>query len=130
MGDLGYLDEQGRLWFCGRKAHRVETGTERLLSIPCEAVFNQHPLVRRSALVSVRRGEAVEPGICVELEPGATDTGRQTLVHELEVLAQGAPHTRSIRRFFVHPGFPVDVRHNAKIDRLALSRWASQQVGV
>ena len=25
MGDLGYLDEQGRLWFCGRKSHRVVT---------------------------------------------------------------------------------------------------------
>ncbi|MFH1467116.1 MAG: fatty acid CoA ligase family protein [Pseudomonadota bacterium] len=125
MGDLGYLDEQGRLWFCGRKAHRVETGTERLLTIPCEAVFNQHPLVRRSALVAVRRGEAVEPGICVELEPGAA--AGDALVGELEALGAAAPHTRSIQRFFVHPGFPVDVRHNAKIDRLALGRWASQQ---
>src|SRR5690606_39338033 len=23
MGDVGYLDASGRLWFCGRKAHRV-----------------------------------------------------------------------------------------------------------
>jgi acyl-CoA synthetase (AMP-forming)/AMP-acid ligase II len=129
MGDLGYLDEQGRLWFCGRKAHRVETGSERLLTIPCEAVFNRHPRVRRSALVAVVRGENVEPGVCVELEAGGAEVDLRALVAELEALAQGAPHTRSIRRFFVHPGFPVDVRHNAKIDRLALSRWASQQAG-
>ena len=27
MGDLGYIDTQGRIWVCGRKAHRVETIT-------------------------------------------------------------------------------------------------------
>ena len=25
IGDLGYLDDEGRLWFCGRKSHRVMT---------------------------------------------------------------------------------------------------------
>ena len=25
MGDVGYRDEQGRIWFCGRKTHRVIT---------------------------------------------------------------------------------------------------------
>ncbi|MDD5169421.1 MAG: fatty acid CoA ligase family protein, partial [Syntrophales bacterium] len=53
MGDVGYLDDFGRLWFCGRKTHRVEAGENTLFTIPCEAIFNHHPRVRRSALVGI-----------------------------------------------------------------------------
>jgi acyl-CoA synthetase (AMP-forming)/AMP-acid ligase II len=124
MGDLGYLDEQGRLWFCGRKAHRVEAGGERWLSVPCEAVFDRHPAVFRSALVRLGEGAATRPGLCVELEPGA-QLDREVLFEELRALGAEHPHTVGIREFLVHPGFPVDIRHNAKVDRLALSRWAT-----
>lgn len=51
MGDVGYMDEHGRLWFCGRKNHRVVTSESTLFTIPCEAVFNLHPQVARTALV-------------------------------------------------------------------------------
>ena len=37
MGDLGYFDSEGRLWFCGRKAHRVQIGSKCLFTIPTEA---------------------------------------------------------------------------------------------
>jgi Acyl-CoA synthetases (AMP-forming)/AMP-acid ligases II len=53
MGDLGRQDETGRLWFCGRKTHRVESVHGPLFTIPVEAVFNTHPLVYRSALVGI-----------------------------------------------------------------------------
>ena len=53
MGDVGYLDEQGRFWFCGRMAHRVQTAAGPMFTIPCEAIFNQHPAIYRSALVGV-----------------------------------------------------------------------------
>lgn len=56
MGDLGYLDVLGRLWFCGRKAHRVQTGKDTLYTIPCEAIVNVHEEVFRSALVGVPGG--------------------------------------------------------------------------
>ncbi len=128
MGDLGYLDEQGRLWFCGRKAHRVEVGGQRWLSVPCEAVFNRHPAVKRTALVAVRRGETVEPGLCVELEASASvDWG--DLVEALRRLGAEHEHTADIAHFLRHPGFPVDIRHNAKVDRLALGCWASRKLG-
>ena len=55
MGDVGYFDEQGRLWMCGRKGHRVDAETGTMYTIQCEAVFNTHPAVRRSALVGVTR---------------------------------------------------------------------------
>src|SRR5262249_4116845 len=53
MGDLGYLDPQGRVWFCGRKSQRVQTAAGTLFTIPCEGVFNEHPAVFRTALVGV-----------------------------------------------------------------------------
>jgi acyl-CoA synthetase (AMP-forming)/AMP-acid ligase II len=52
IGDVGYLDEQERFWFCGRKAHRVVTAERTYFSIPCEAIFNRHPKVFRSALAN------------------------------------------------------------------------------
>ncbi len=36
MGDVGYLDDQNRFWFCGRKNHRVITNDGPMYTIPCE----------------------------------------------------------------------------------------------
>ena len=47
-------------------------------------------------------------------------------VRELDGLARAHAHTRSIRRFYFRAAFPVDVRHNAKIHRLTLARWAAK----
>lgn len=127
MGDLGYLDAQGRIWFCGRKSHRVVTERETLYTIPCEAVFNTHPAVFRSALVGVPRAADTEPVLCVELEPAARSTSRDPLCAELLALAARHPHTRSIKTFLFHPAFPVDIRHNAKIFREKLAAWARRQ---
>ncbi len=126
MGDVGYMDDRGRIWFCGRKAHRVVTARETLFTIPCEAVFNTHPSVARSALVGVRRGGETDPVLCVEREPGVTFSPRE-LEAELRDLGAKHPHTRSIQRFLFHPAFPVDIRHNAKIFREKLAVWASRQ---
>lgn len=126
MGDLGYLDAQGRIWFCGRKSQRVVTCQGTFFTIPCEAIFNTHPSVFRSALVGVKRGSETEPVICVELEPEAR-ANIEPLTAELRDLAARHLHTRPIQRFLVHPGFPVDIRHNAKIFREKLATWASRQ---
>jgi acyl-CoA synthetase (AMP-forming)/AMP-acid ligase II len=131
MGDLGYLDETDRFWFCGRKSHRVITATGTLFTIPCEAIFNQHPAVYRSALVGVGpRGEE-RPVIIVEPWPERRPASRvdaSRLVSELEVLAQRHAHTAGIRDFFVLDALPVDIRHNAKIFREILAIWASKKV--
>jgi acyl-CoA synthetase (AMP-forming)/AMP-acid ligase II len=125
MGDLGYVDEKGRLWFCGRKSHRVAALPETLFTIPCEGVFNQNPRVRRSALVGVPAGEGQIPVLCVELEPGAD---REQVRRELLETAQRFAHTQRIREVLFHPGFPVDVRHNAKIFREKLAVWAKGRI--
>ena len=129
MGDLGHLDEQGRLWFCGRKAHRVETGGGTLFSVCCEAVFNAHPRVRRTALVGVGERPHQTPVIVVELARGDDGGRREQLTAELLALGAERPHTAGIREVLYHPGFPVDVRHNAKIRREDLAVWAARELG-
>jgi acyl-CoA synthetase (AMP-forming)/AMP-acid ligase II len=126
MGDMGYLDEQRRLWFCGRKAHRVHTEKGVLYTIPCEAIFNEHPLVRRSALVGLGpRGKQL-PALVVESAALIKDQDR--FFAELRQLAQANPLTAEIEVFLLHPDFPVDIRHNAKIFREKLASWACKKM--
>ncbi|TNE48456.1 MAG: peptide synthase [Deltaproteobacteria bacterium] len=129
MGDVGWLDEQGRMWFYGRKKHRVETADGPMFTVPCEAIFNQHPKVYRSALVGLGNAPNQKPVIIVELEPEHASTNKDQLFAELKELSQKHDHTRSIDLFMTHPSFPVDIRHNAKIFREKLTVWASKQLG-
>ncbi|KAF1686997.1 peptide synthase [Pseudoxanthomonas broegbernensis] len=125
MGDVGYFDAEGRLWFCGRKTQRVEAADGPLYTEQAEPVFNVHPQVRRTALVGVGAPGAQVPVLCVELAPGVRAAGFARIEDELRQIGARHPHTARIGRFLRHPGFPVDIRHNAKIGREALARWAA-----
>jgi len=128
MGDLGYFDDQGRLWFCGRKSHRVVTSERTFFTEPVEGIFNSHPLVFRTALVGVVRSGTMQPMLCVELEAEARRTSKTKLTEEL--LARGARHKTShpIQTILFHDAFPVDIRHNSKIFREKLAVWAAKRV--
>jgi len=128
MGDLGFIDEQGRVWFCGRKSHRVITEMGTLFTIPCESVFNQHPAVFRTALVGVGRPPRQRPVLCVELEDKRNWQGDAGIGEELHRLGATSPQTAVIRDILFHPRFPVDIRHNAKIFREKLAVWAQTKV--
>ncbi len=127
MGDVGYLDTKGRIWFCGRKSHRVMTAHGPLYTIPAEGVFNTHPKVFRTALVGVGSGSNQKPVLCVELEEKAGKPEQDQIRTELFQLGSGYPHTKKIRTILFHPAFPVDIRHNAKIFREKLAVWAQGQ---
>ena len=128
MGDIGYLDELGRLWFCGRKAHRVCADGGTLFTIPCEAIINEHQDVFRSALVGVPRAEGgMRPVLIIEAQPGFSGNSDQ-LLREVAELAAASNVTRRIETFLIHPNFPVDIRHNAKIFREKLADWATKKV--
>ena len=131
MGDVGYLDDKGRLWFCGRKNHRVVTARKTMFTIPCEAIFNQHPSVFRSALVGVGPRSSQRPVIVVEPKDGAMPARAQDaerFARELLDLAGKSELTRDIRDVLLHRGFPVDFRHNAKIIREQLALWAADRI--
>ena len=128
MGDLGYLDPEGRLWFCGRKADRVKTAQGPLYTVPCEAVFDTHPKVRRTALVGVATDKGEEPVLCVELLSTGSRAERSAVTRGLLEIGARHPHTRPVRTILYHRGFPVDIRHNAKIGRPELARWATRRL--
>ncbi len=128
MGDLGYRDAQGRVWFCGRKAHRVTTPHETLFTIPCEAIFNTHADVFRTALVGVGAQGRQLPVLCVELEKGTDTSAVKRIYQELLEIGSQFEITRDIKRVLFHPSFPVDIRHNAKIFREKLAVWAAEKV--
>ncbi|MDD2272519.1 MAG: fatty acid CoA ligase family protein [Desulfuromonadaceae bacterium] len=128
MGDVGYRDKSGRIWFCGRKAHRVVTSEGPLFTIPVEGVFNTHPAVFRTALVGVGMPGSQQPVLCVELEKRSGKPEQEQIRMELREIGSHYPHTRDIRQILFHPAFPVDIRHNAKIFREKLAVWAKEKL--
>jgi acyl-coenzyme A synthetase/AMP-(fatty) acid ligase len=131
MGDVGYLDPAGLLWFCGRKAHVVETAQGRMFSVCCEAIFDEHPDVYRSALAGAGSKPQQTPVIVVEPEAGRlprTPDDEARLRRELLELGAANPLTASIRTVLFHPSLPVDTRHNVKINREALAAWAASRI--
>ena len=128
MGDVGWLDAQGRLWFCGRKDHRVVTGQGTLFSIPCEAIFNNHPQVWRTALVGVGPPGRQRPVIIVEPRARLSPPAWKNLAEELAALTKTNPRTLPITTFLRRRSFPVDPRHNAKINRERLAVWAAREL--
>ena len=125
MGDLGWVDDEGRLWFCGRKSQRVVTADSTLCTEQVEPVFNTHPDVRRTALVGIGVAGAQRPVLCVELRDGIRRDAQARIAAELQHLGEGFVHTAKIETFLFHPKFPVDIRHNAKIGREQLASWAA-----
>ena len=122
MGDLGYIDAQGRLWFCGRKAHRIKQSSGFVCAVPIEQVLNQHHKVYRSAIVS-----GLNQSIVAVLEMESGSQLDEVCEFELRALCASAEIKVRIDAFVRHGKFPVDIRHNAKIDRPSLSRWVQRK---
>ena len=122
MGDIGYLDEQGRLWFCGRKSHRIETPTGLVPAVPVENIVNEHPAVFRSALVGLGERRQEVPVLLVELEQG--HEWSEALATELRERLEGTRWEGVVTAMEPYQGFPVDPRHNSKIRREVLKAWA------
>jgi len=128
MGDLGWKDSKGRIWFCGRKNHRVVTADETLFTIPVEAIFNNHKKVFRSALAGAGPKRMQTPVIFIE--PTQKTGNEKIFIKELLDLAKSSPLTASIEHIFIEKAFPVDIRHNSKIFREKLSIKAKKKLNL
>jgi acyl-CoA synthetase (AMP-forming)/AMP-acid ligase II len=129
MGDLGRFDEQGRLWFQGRRAHRIRTSGGDVPNVPLENLFLGHPAVARCAAVGIG-----EPGgaqrVVLIVEPrtkGLLVRRRQPRLERelLEFARARSPLAELVESVLWKRTFPVDPRHNAKIDNTQLAAWAT-----
>lgn len=128
MGDVGYIDEEGRLWYCGRKSHRVITPVGTLFTECVEGVFNAHPQVNRTALVGVAIKGVMTPVLCVELKKSLVEPDTEAIRTELYALGAEYPMSSCICKILFHSGFPTDIRHNSKIVREKLAIWAQEKL--
>ena len=130
MGDVGRLDGEGWLWFQGRLSHRLETEKGLVMPVGIENVFNLHERVRRSALVGVGARGSERPVLVVEPEPGTPRGKRVRAVLSTDILRAGLwfPPCAIVERVLYRAALPVDVRHNAKIKRGTLKRWAEREL--
>ncbi|GAB2453725.1 acyl-CoA synthetase (AMP-forming)/AMP-acid ligase II/pimeloyl-ACP methyl ester carboxylesterase [Conyzicola lurida] len=121
-GDVGHLDDQGRLWVEGRMPHVIVTADGVVTPVGPEQRFESVFEVARAALVGIGpRGEqqlvavieTVPPAFGVSLATSALASAVRSAV-DLPIAA-----------VLVVPHLPTDIRHNSKIDRVRLGEWAS-----
>ena len=125
IGDAGYLDDKGRLWVVGRVTQRVRGAQGPVFSLLCEPVFDAHPKVRRSGLVGISSGTSEQAVVCIEAMP---DADPSSLRRELLALASKHPTTKDVADLLFIACLPVDPRHNSKIERPKLARWAAAKL--
>ena len=119
-GDVGHVDGSGRLWVEGRAVHVIETTDGPVTSVPVERVVERTLGVPRVAAVGV--GPAGRQQLVVVLEqPDADDGPADSSTADRVRSALGRP----VAAVLTVSALPVDIRHNAKIDRAAVAAWAS-----
>lgn len=126
MGDLGRVDEQGRLWMLGRKSEQVQVDGVAWYPVAVEGIAERHPDVERAALVDA----GGKPALVLQLRkaPWHKDVAeRNRISREVRERLAEHPPFDSLKEVLFKPDFPVDLRHNIKIDRAALGRWAATQ---
>jgi len=128
MGDAGYFDTGGRLWYCGRKSQRVVSQHTTMFADQIEAIFNVHPEVARTALVGIGPHGRQTPVLCVEPLGKPGSHRRERIRIDLLQLGRNNKATSSIKQILFHKSFPVDIRHNAKIGREKLAMWAAEKL--
>ena len=134
-GDLGHLDESGRLWIEGRVVHAIRTATSAVSPVPLEVAAERCAGVSRAAAVGVGPAGAQQVVMVVEVTRGrgrGRGRGRRIGLASLELTGQvraaigavgGSPPVAAV---LVADRFPVDVRHNSKIDRTLLAARAQR----
>ncbi len=134
-GDVGYLDDVGRFWYCGRKSQRVVTPAGPLFTECVEGVFNRHPDVELSALVGVGRAGDQLPVIAIKFRARETQTlvrlsrnsGREVFA-DFGALAATAIPAHTVCDWMDFEEMPVDIRHNSKINREFLREGVSIRI--
>ena len=125
-GDLGYRDQDGRIWIVGRKSHSVKLHNGLFLHTkPVEEFFNSR-LGIRTAIVQGLDNQ--KPILIVEKSVINWPEMRTSLKNELSDFSESFGEKLNLE--FIHYGksFPVDSGHEAKIEREKLNHWAIKKL--
>jgi acyl-CoA synthetase (AMP-forming)/AMP-acid ligase II len=122
-GDLGYLDDEGRLFVTGRLKNIIKHGGETIFPQEAEQIADRLPFVRRSAAVGIDTGgpEGEQLYVFAEMSKGAGLD--DAALHEAAVQIVEATHAqlglRPGRVYLLKPhGIPLT--HNGKTQHAAL----------
>jgi acyl-coenzyme A synthetase/AMP-(fatty) acid ligase/pimeloyl-ACP methyl ester carboxylesterase len=118
-GDVGHLDADGRLWVEGRAVHVIEAAGGSITSVPIERMVERALGARRVAAVGV--GPAGSQQLVIVIED--PDASNGPAANELAASVRAAVDEQ-VAAVLTVPQLPVDIRHNAKIDRAAVAGWA------
>lgn len=120
-GDVGHLDDQGRLWVEGRLPHVLVTDSGPLAPVGAEQEIERLAEVRRAALVGV--GPCGLQQAVAVVEAGSARPGLASPDLSAAVRARTSQPLAAVLSV---PRLPTDIRHNSKIDRTRLSEWAER----
>lgn len=124
-GDVGHLDDEGRLWVEGRMEHMLTTPAGVRTPVAAEQAIELHPAVARAAVVGVGPSGTQAAVAIIETVPPAKHAGLAPSALAAEVRAAVDLPMAAV---VVVDAMPTDVRHNSKIDRAKLSRWAARML--
>ncbi|MGQ7843960.1 alpha/beta fold hydrolase [Granulosicoccus sp. 3-233] len=124
-GDIGQLDDCGRLWVGGRLGHVITTPRGILAPVASEQRIETLQDVNMAAVVGVGPSGTQVVVAVVQLQVTPTATGGASM--ELtDRVRQVVGNDVDIAAVLVVKKLPVDRRHNSKIDRAAIAIWASR----
>jgi acyl-coenzyme A synthetase/AMP-(fatty) acid ligase len=119
-GDVGHLDAEGRLWVEGRLAHIVATADGPVTPVPLEIAVTDATGLRCAVT-------GVGPTGCEQVVVVVEDSGRAGLAaRPVDQAVREAIPTQPLAAVLSVSNLPVDVRHNSKVDRTRLGRWAGK----
>lgn len=125
-GDVGHLDAEGRLWIEGRLQHVVTTAEGVVTPVGPEQRIERVAGVGRVGIAGTGPRGTQQVVAVVETVPAARRPGlAPAALADAVRAAAGVP----VAAVLVVPVLPTDVRHNSKVDRARLSRWATTVLG-
>ncbi|MDV2978691.1 UNVERIFIED_CONTAM: alpha/beta fold hydrolase [Actinomycetes bacterium ARC8] len=124
-GDVGHLDDQGRLWVEGRLGHVLRTAKGAITPVAAEHAAEAVAGAGRAALVGVGPDGTQAAVVVMETVPPARKPGPASSELARQVRSAVAATGTDVAAVLVVPNLPTDIRHNSKIDRAALADWAA-----
>lgn len=127
-GDVGHLDTEGRLWVEGRMEHILTTSAGVKTPVAPEQAIETVAGVARAAVVGVGPMGTQAAVAIIETTPAVKRPGLAPSALAAAVRAASLSVDLPLAAVLILDAMPTDVRHNSKIDRAKLSRWAARML--